>query len=45
MPASKGMTQDLNEEKEMADWIRTNTTAMLTRLFPETQNPPLPNRK
>jgi hypothetical protein len=38
MPASKGMTQNLNEEKEMADWIRTNTPAMLTRLFPEIQS-------
>jgi hypothetical protein len=38
MPALKGMTQNLNEEKEMADWIRTNTPAMLTRLFPETQS-------
>jgi hypothetical protein len=32
------MTQNLNEEKEMADRIRTNTPAMLTRLFPETQS-------
>jgi bacterioferritin (cytochrome b1) len=32
------MTQNLNEEKEMADWIRTNTPAMLTRLFPEIQS-------
>ena len=32
------LTQNLNEEKEMADWIRTNTPAMLTQLFPEIQS-------
>ncbi|WP_148681197.1 DUF892 family protein [Candidatus Nitrososphaera gargensis] len=26
--------QNLNEEKEMADWLRANLPAMITQLYP-----------
>lgn len=32
------LAQNLNEEKEMADWLRANTPAMITQLYPEIQS-------
>jgi ferritin-like metal-binding protein YciE len=29
------LTQNLSEEKSMADWIKTNTPDMITQLWPE----------
>ena len=31
------LSQNLNEEREMADWLRANTPVMLSKLFPEIQ--------
>ncbi|MDQ4101330.1 MAG: hypothetical protein M3115_03990, partial [Thermoproteota archaeon] len=31
-------TQNLAEERAMADWIRANTPAMMTQLYPEIQS-------
>ena len=32
------LTQNLAEERAMADWIRANTPAMITQLYPEIQS-------
>ena len=32
------LTQNLQEEREMADWLRANMPAMLTQLYPEIQS-------
>ena len=32
------LNQNLNEEKEMADWLRANTPVMITQLFPEVES-------
>jgi hypothetical protein len=32
------LTQNLAEERAMADWIRANTPAMMTQLYPEIQS-------
>jgi ferritin-like metal-binding protein YciE len=29
------LTENLSEEKSMADWIKTNTSDMITQLWPE----------
>jgi ferritin-like metal-binding protein YciE len=29
------LTQNLSEEKSMADWIKTNTPEIITQLWPE----------
>jgi ferritin-like metal-binding protein YciE len=33
--ATSVLTQNLSEEKSMADWIKTNTPEMITQLWPE----------
>jgi ferritin-like metal-binding protein YciE len=32
------LTQNLNEEKEMADWLRANTPALVTQVYPEMES-------
>jgi hypothetical protein len=32
------LTQNLAEERAMADWIRANSPAMITQLYPEIQS-------
>lgn len=36
--AIPALSQNLNEEREMADWLRANTPVMLSKLFPEIQS-------
>jgi ferritin-like metal-binding protein YciE len=36
--AVPALTQNLAEERAMADWIRANTPAMITQLYPEIQS-------
>ena len=36
--AIPALTQNLNEEKEMADWIRANTPAMIAQLYPQIES-------
>ena len=32
------LTQNLNEEKEMADWLRANTPALVSQVYPEVES-------
>lgn len=38
------LAQNLNEEKEMADWLRANMPAMITQLYPEIQSSVTPEQ-